>query len=168
MVQKREVKHVHLEFLLTRMPFKTTIPSSKWFDASAVQFSQVSKKSFGKRLLHQLFQFGMSVSSKDVALAVELLPDSKVATLEVIVDNYKGPPQECLARACEVATKLKKLQLLECLNKRRDAVPSPSYQVYIMVVIITIRWYINLRVFALLYIHTYMYLCLGESVPIQR
>ena len=72
----------------------------------------------GKRLLQQLCSLGMVLSPEDVARAVELLPDSKVATLDVIAGNCRGQPSESLALGYDAAVKLNKPQLLECLVKK--------------------------------------------------
>ena len=114
-------RHAHLDFLLTRMVFQTTI--AKHFDCASIQFREVCKKSLGKRLLYKLFSFGMTVSPDDVAHAVELLPDTKIATLDVIAANCQGLPRESLSLAYQMAVKLNKPQLLECLVKRGGAPP---------------------------------------------
>lgn len=68
------------------------------------------------------------MSPEDVAKAVELLPDSKVATLDVIAANCRGQPSESLALAYEAAVNLSKPQLLECLVNK-GAKPPVTAQV---------------------------------------
>lgn len=68
------------------------------------------------------------MSPEDVAHAVKLLPDTKIATLNVIAGACKGPPNESLSLAYVAAQESKKPQLLECL-KGRGAAPPETPQV---------------------------------------
>ena len=97
------------------MKMTPQISAEKPLDASGVQFAQLSKKSLGKRILNRLIELGMRFSSADVTTAVELLPNSKVATLGVIVSGCPGNAAESLCPAYEAAVKLGKQDLLACL-----------------------------------------------------
>ena len=123
LLERQDAKHAHLNYLLHKIPFRT--PNPYHFDCSAVQFAVVCKKSLGKRLLATLFSYGMEISPEDVAKAVELLPDTKSATLDVIAAECRGFPNERLSLAYATAEKLKKPQLLECLKKRGAVPPIP-------------------------------------------
>ena len=95
------------------MPLQVSVV--KYLDASGVKFAQLSKKSLGKGLLKRLVDLGMRFSPSDVAMAVELLPNSKVATLSVVVSGCPGNAAESLCPAYEAAVKLDKPDLLACL-----------------------------------------------------
>ena len=115
LLARADSKHAHLSFLLLDMLCDEC--NCRPFNCSSIQFREVCKKSLGKRLLSRMFSLGMTVSPEDVAHAVELLPDTKSPTLNVIADACKGPPCESLSLAYVTAEKLKKPQLLECLIK---------------------------------------------------
>lgn len=132
LLSRPDSRHIHLDFLLNQMKFKGTF--SNYFNCSSIRFEQVCKKSLGKRLLRKMFSLGMAVSPEEVAHAVELLPDTKTATLDVIAANCKGPPHESLSLAYVAADKSKKFQLRECLVKR-GAEPPISPQVYVSCVV---------------------------------
>lgn len=121
LLARPDCSHAHLNFLLNNMCFQGILLNH--FDCTSIQFAQVCGKSLGKRLLHRMFSLGMAVSPEDVAHAVELLPDTKTATLDVIAANCLGPPCDSLSLAYVAAEKLKKPQLLECLVKRGAAPP---------------------------------------------
>ena len=123
LLERLDTKHAHLHFLLHKIPFRT--PNHYHFDCSSIEFTIVCKKSLGKKLLSTMFSYGMVISSQDVAKAVALLPDAKSATLDVIAAHCKGLPHESLSLAYEVADRLKKHQLLECLKKRGATPPVP-------------------------------------------
>ena len=126
LLSREDARHAHLSYLLLKMEFLGC--SYRQFDCSSILFRQVCRKSLGKRLLTRLFALGMVIFPEDVVLAVELLPDTKIATLDLIAANCKGPPRESLSLAYVAAEKLKKPQLLDCLIKR-GAVPPVTPQV---------------------------------------
>lgn len=121
LLSRPDSRHVHLDFLLNEMKFQGNL--SNYFNCTSIRFEQVCKKSLGKRLLRKMFSLGMTISPEDVARAVELLPDTKTATLDVIAGNCEGPPHESLSLAYVAAEKSNKSQLLECLVKRGAAPP---------------------------------------------
>lgn len=128
LLSRPDSKHVHLDFLLNEMKFHGTLRN--YFNCASIQFEQVCKKSLGKRLLRKMFSLGMTITPEEVAHAVELLPDTKTATLDVIAANCEGPPHESLTLAYVAAEKLNKPQLLECLVIR-GASPPVSPQVHV-------------------------------------
>lgn len=130
LLSRPDSKHVHLDFLLNEMKFQGTL--TNYFDCASIRFEQVCTKSLGKRLLRKMFSLGMTISPEEVAHAVELLPDTKTATLDVIAANCEGPPHESLLLAYVAAEKLNKPQLLECLVARGAAPPiSPQVATYV-------------------------------------
>jgi tetratricopeptide (TPR) repeat protein len=126
LLERQDTKHAHLHFLLHKIPFQAH--NRCHFDCSSIQFSVVCKKSLGRKLLTTLLSYGMPILPQDVARAVELLPDTKSGTLDVIAANCKGLPSESLSLAYVAAERSKKPQLLECLKKRGAAPPVPPQE----------------------------------------
>ena len=121
LLTRDDTKHTHLMFLMHRIPFRTLNP--RRFDCSSLQFSVVCRKTLKKSVLVTMFTHGLSVSPEDIATAVEVLPDTKSTTLDLIVGKCRGTPPQSLAPAYATAEKLKKRQLVQCL-KKHGAVPA--------------------------------------------
>ena len=129
MLSRPDTKHAHLEFLLYKVPCAGA-KHARNFDCSGVQFSVLCKKSMEKKLLERMFAYGMLISPEDVALAVDLLPDTTSPTLDLIASRCEGPPETSLSLAYVAAENSSKYQLLITLLKRRAQRPVPP-KVYI-------------------------------------
>ena len=111
----------------TAKHFELVINCTPPFDASQVQLSELLKKQFtDKNYVKALFKMGMKVKKVDIETAVELLPESNIDMLNLLVSKYRSKdfvvsspdplPASDFDEACKNAMHAKKFRFTACLG----------------------------------------------------
>ena len=98
----------------TAKHFELVMKCTPPFDASQVQLSELLKKQFtDKNSIEMLFEMGMKVKKVDIELAVKLLPESNIDTLNLLVSNCSSNDFD---EACKEAIRANRDRFTACLG----------------------------------------------------
>ena len=117
-LSRDDVKLGHLAFLIFQLFDRITPP----FNASSIKLSQLLEKSIaGMKFLRRMFELGMTSNADDIKVAVRILPDSSVSTLELIVSEQSEAKN--LDLPLETAVKARKMRFIAWLIKHGTKTP---------------------------------------------
>ena len=117
-LSREDVQLKHLDFLIFQLFDRITAP----FNASSIKLSQLLEKSIvGMKFLRRMFELGMIANAEDVEMAVRILPDSSVGTLELIVSKQSEAGN--LDLLLEAAVKARKMRFIAWLIEHGTKTP---------------------------------------------
>ena len=113
LVPRSEVRQSHLLFVIFHLPPLSL--ATRAYNASQISLGLLLEKPVDDdSLLKRLFDLGMRVKEEDVMKAVNLLPESKLKTLQLILGHATviEVSRRCISDASEKAMEAKKMNFL--------------------------------------------------------
>ena len=122
----------HLDYLLFKIKIDSKRVPNLFYNASKVSPSQLLKKNIRELKVYEvLVDYGMLVTAEDIACAVDMLPNSKLQLMKLLVAKCKDTDGPAYDKAIEAATKSNKKQFIAALKGGTNRVnPSPLSTVY--------------------------------------
>ena len=124
LISRPNAKASHMQFLVFDMRVHST---RQPFDASGIELSTLLKMSAtDQAFLKRMFQLGMTVKEKDIAVAVEVFSDKDEHIMDVILSKYGDKDPHSLDQPCKEALNAKKHKLASCFKKHGAKCDDPK------------------------------------------
>ena len=106
LLSRQDAMEKHLQCLVLDLPKRSPMPL---VNADGVKLTAVLKLGItDETLLERLFQMNMRVIKDDIEVAVRLLPDERMSTLELILS--KCDTRNCISNLCQTAMECNKIK----------------------------------------------------------